>query len=806
MERYVRFIVRHRVAVVAAILSVTGLLATQLFHLHVEIRRRANLPNDHPFVQVQNRISELFGGESIVVIGVFASTGDIFTPQLLGKIYRITDRLRTFPGVVESSLFSIAAPYVKTIATGRDGVLDVRRLMTEPGVTQAASDRIRADVYRDPLLRNTLVSSDGTAAVIVAEFDERMKDVELAHSIEQIVAPERDATAHIAIGGNPILRAELARYTAMMAFLFPIAVIVIALVHYEAFRTVQAMLLPIVTALLSVIWALGIMGFLQYPIDTWSAMTPVLILAIAAGHAVQLLKRYYEELRRACDSTEAVVRSVIGVGPVMLIAGSIAAAGFASLTTFGITSMRAFGLLIASGIASALIIEMTFTPACRCLLPAPKNRETRREHSERWLDHAVERLSMAVIAHPSTVLTAAAVVVIGAAAGMMRINVDNSFRLWFSPDTQIRRDDALLNEKLPGSATLRILVEGGQDDVLLQSGVLRAISDLESEMTRDPQVGGVSSIADHVKRIHQAMQGGDPSAYAIPDDARTIGQYLFLYSASAGPDGLSAFVDATNRRTVIRALSKTDSAAFSREYLRRLQNFADERFKGLPVRVGIAGGTLGVQTAMNDLVVHDKLVNMLQVSATIFVLCALVLRSLIGGLFVLTPLAIAVVGTFGLMGWIGVWLDMSTAAMTAMGISIGADFAIYLLFRIREEWQDGRSLEDAVIASMRTSGKAIFYVSSAMMIGYMVLPLSGFSVWERLGMLTTAGVGLSAVATLTVIPCLAIIWRPRFLSAVAGESLPSIDQPCVPQSTWDIQVPIWVSSGTMSREKNRIEL
>ena len=769
MERYVRFIVRHRVAVVIGVLAVTALLATQLGHVHLEIRRRANLPNDHPYVQVQNRISDLFGGESIVIIGVIATHGDIFTPAMLGKVYRITDRLRQAPSAIESSLFSIAAPYVRAIVTGPDGTMDVRPIMTDAPTTDEAAARVRAVVRQDRLFHTNLVSADETAAMIVADFDEHIKDADLARLIEQIVAPERDDTVTIALAGNPILRAELARYTAMMALLFPLAVIVIGLVHYEAFRTAQAMFLPLLTALLSVVWALGIMGWLEYPMDTWSAMTPVLILAIAAGHAVQILKRYYEELARTRDSAEAVVRSITAVGPVTLVAGGIAAAGFASLTTFGITSMRAFGLLLASGIASALIIEMTFTPACRCLLPVPKSRETRREGSERWLDRALDRLGMMVVTRPTAVLVGAVLVVAVAAVGAFRLNVDNSFRLWFSPDTPIRLDDALLNDKLPGTATLRILIEGRQDNVLLQPAVLQAISDLEAEMVRDPRIGGVTSIADHVKRMHQAMQGGDPAAYVIPDDAQAIGQYLFLYGASAGPDGLSAFIDSTNRRTVIRALSKTDSAAFSREYLGRLQEFADRRFKGLPVRVGIAGGTLGVQTAMNDLVVHEKLVNMLQVSATIFVLCAVVLRSFIGGLFVLTPLAIAVVVTFGIMGWAGVWLDMSTAAMTAMGISIGADFAIYLLFRIREEWQGAESLEDAILASLRTSGKAVLYVSSAVVVGYMVLPLSGFSVWQRLGLLTAAGVGISALATLTVVPCLAVVARPRFLSPVVAE-------------------------------------
>ena len=87
----------------------------------------------------------------------------------------------------------------------------------------------------------------------------------------------------------------------------------IGLVHYEAFRTVQAMVLPLVTALLSVVWALGIMGLLGLPMDTWSAITPVVILAIAAGHAVQILKRYYEEYARVGD-TERGRRAVADGG------------------------------------------------------------------------------------------------------------------------------------------------------------------------------------------------------------------------------------------------------------------------------------------------------------------------------------------------------------------------------------------------------------------------------------------------------------------------------------------------------------
>jgi len=763
MERYIRFVVRHRLAVVLAVLLVTALLGTQLRKVHLEIRRRANLPQDHPYVQIQNRISDLFGGEAIAVIGVVASHGDIFTPQILDKVYRITQGLSSTPGVIQTSLFSLAAPYVKAVVAGADGMMDIHALMDGPVATKQEIQHLRDTVRTDKLFHGNLVSADETATVIVVDFDDRLTDVAIYDRINEIVTPERDDSVTIALAGPPVLRAWLARYTALIKILFPLAVLVIGVIHYEAFRTLQAMFLPLVTALLSVVWALGIMGFLGQPMDTWSAITPVVILAVAAGHAVQILKRYYEEYAIVGDSEEAVVRSVTAVGPVMLTAGCIASAGFASLMTFGVTSVRVFGLLLASGILSALIIEMTFTPACRCLLPAPKGRETRREKESRWLGPALGALANLVASRPRFVLLMGFVVTVVAAVGVLDIDVDNSFHLWFAPSTQVRRDDALLNEKLPGTATLRVLIEGREANALQDPAVLSAMSDLERFMETEPDIGGVNSIAGQVKRMHQAMNNGEAKFYEIPDNRRLIGQYLLLYSMAAGPDGLSAFVDADYQRGVIRALSKTDSAAFSRDVLEHLRRYADERFRGLPVTVGIAGGSLGVQTAMNDVVVHDKIVNMIQVSVIIFILSAVVLRSLVGGLFVLLPLGLAVLVNLGIMGWSHTWLDMTTAAITAMGVSIGADFAIYLIFRIREEMAAAASLEKAIRTSLHTSGKAIFFVSSAVALGYMVLPFSGFSIWTRLGVFTAVIISVSALATLTVIPSLALVVRPRFL-------------------------------------------
>jgi predicted RND superfamily exporter protein len=121
------------------------------------------------------------------------------------------------------------------------------------------------------------------------------------------------------------------------------------------------------------------------------------------------------------------------------------------------------------------------------------------------------------------------------------------------------------------------------------------------------------------------------------------------------------------------------------------------------------------------------------------------------------------------MGWSHTALSLATAAITSTAVSIGADFAIYLIFRIREELNSGQGLEAALRAGLLTSGKAIFFVSSAVALGYLVLPLSGFGAWIYLGVLTALMMGVSALATLTVIPALIITTRPKMFAVMPAQ-------------------------------------
>lgn len=751
----------HPVQVLVAVLVVTVGLGIQASHLRLDIRESDQMPQDHPYVRLYNQINDRFGGGAVVVIAIAQRNGDVFNHDTLAMIERITRKVEALPQAAHGSVLSIASPRVKTLDSTPDGI-DVHALMAAVPGDDEGVRRLRADLASNELYTGTLVSADATAAAVILEVPVDVAYLTLHRQLEEIVAPERSATTQIALAGGPIVFSYLDQYTAQMAILFPIAVLVIGLVHYEAFRTWQAMFLPLLTALLSVAWALGIMGALRAPLDTWSSIAPVAILAVAAGHAVQILKRYYEEYATHGDNRQAIIASIEKVGPVMFMAGLIAAAGFASLATFQVPSIRVFGLLMASGIMSALVIETTFIPACRTLLGGPKRREALRERESRWLGPILQRLSAQVVRTPWTVLGVAAVLMIVSATGMLSLRVDSSLRGYFSPTTQIRLDDALINDKFAGASILKVLLKGNAEGVLQQPEVLRAIEDTQAFIQRLPEVGKTLSIADYVKRMHRVMDPQSAERAAIPDRQPLIAQYLFLYTLSGQPDDLSNLVDPAYRDGVILAFNKSDASAFVHALVHDLKEFTARRFAGLPVTVGIAGGALGAQAAVNEVIVREKIRNLLQVAGIIFLLSALALRSIVGALLVLSPLAIAVVINFGVMGWTQTALSMSTASVTAMGVSIGADFAIYLIFRLREELTE-YALVDALQRTLLTCGKAIFFVSSAVALGYLILVFSGFAAWMHLGGFTALIMLVSSLAAVSVLPALVIIVEPRFL-------------------------------------------
>jgi uncharacterized protein len=784
MRTYLEWLLRHRIAVIVACLLVTAVAALQVKNLKIVIDPNKVLPQSHPYVVTSNLVEKVFGSKYVAVIGITPKEGDIFQAPVLEKVQNITAGLMKTPGVVKENLLSLSARRAKNIAGSAEG-MEVKPLMVSVPKTAKQMDALRQALTNNPVYLGSIVSDDRKTTAILAEFKEGTEGFRAVMSkIEAVVSTQRDPSVSIAIGGLPAFLAPIETFSERINILFPLAVFVVGLIHLEAFRTIQGLLLPLVTALLAVAWGAGLMGFVGIPLDTFNAATPVLILAVAAGHAVQLLKRYYDEydqirtierLPPQQANQKAVIESVMKVGPVMITAGGIAAIGFFSLIVFEIASVRTFGVFTGIGILSALILEMTFTPALRSLLPPPgkPKKRKRSKHYDIW-DRVTLTIARWVLTRASrlNIYWGAALIVAVALLGMTRVVMDNSTKNFFSDNLAFREDDRVLNERLSGTNNFYVLVQGRDEDAIKDPKVLQAMDETERFVERESYVGKAVSIADFLKRMNQAMNGDDPKSYGVPESRELVSQYLLLYSMSGEPGDFDSYVDYNYRQANITVFLKTDSSAYLQELIPKVKAFMAAR---LPHGVSVSiGGSVPQGAALNEVMVHSKILNIVQIAGVVFIVSALVFRSLIAGLLILLPLLMAVIVNFGVMGWSGMLLNVPTSLCSAMAVGIGADYAIYLIYRLREELAHGLGEHAAVIEVLRSAGKASLFVASAVAGGYAVLFFSfGFHVHQWLAALICTAMLVSVIAALTLIPSLIVTFRPRFVFAGAAALHPA---------------------------------
>jgi predicted RND superfamily exporter protein len=772
-------VVAHRLWVVLTVLGITAFLATRIGSLELDTNPDSWAPQKHHYVETTKLLKQVFGGTNVVMIGITPRQGDIYQPEVLAKIQRIQQGIEQIPHAVRHNVSSLAARKVKHIQAAPDG-MEVRPMLETLPQTPAEIERLKAAVASMPIYINSLVSPDGRSAAIIADFrqDETIPNfVAMLAEMREIAERERDDTVDIYYGGTPVIGEAADLQFMKMPLYFGSALLVIMLIQYWSFRSVQGMLLPMVTGILSVIWSLGLMSLLGVHMDPLNTTTPILVLAVAAGHAIQILKRYYEEYNRLLAggaspreaNRAAVVESMVRVGPVMITAGLIAAITFFSLAGTGIPMVQHFGVFAGCGVLATMALEMTMIPALRSMLRPPRPRETAGERKAGVLDRFLVGVADRLVGGRAPRLVAGGLVALAVVgAGTLFLRVDNNFRLYHKPESVLRVHDRVLNDTFGGTNTIQFLVETPAADSLKDPAVLQGISDLQAFLERQPHVGKTQSIADLIKRMNQAMHGDDPAYYAIPGSRELIAQYLFLYSLSGDPQDFDSLVDNDYRRAVVWSYFKEDSTTYADSVAKKAQAIVAGSFPpGVTVSMG---GTLPDAVALNEVIVNDKFRNMVQMALVVFALGSLAFRSFAGGLFVVTPLVAVALANFGVMGWLGTPLDISAMTSAALAIGIGADYEIYLLYRFREELARSGDVLAATRSSLLTSGKAVLFVAISIIGGYAVLQFSGFAFFNQISNMVMATMAVSAFFALFFLRALMMIFRPRFVFAYAREA------------------------------------
>jgi predicted RND superfamily exporter protein len=768
LKRYATFLTRHAVLVLVAVVLATVGLASGIGRLRAEFNVESSLPADHPFVRIDKEIRRQFGGRNTVIVAIVPRSGDVWRPDVLEIVHGATLAALRLDDVIAQNVVSLAAPSVRFVED-RGGRIDADYLMKEPARTPEEIAALRSRVEADPQLRGLLVTPDQRAAILLVDFWEGAPGIEIARRAMSLADPYRDRDVDFFVAGEPIVSLTDVEQSREVALRIPAAFAVIAVMLLISFRNVQGMVIPMLTAVLSTVWGLGLMGFTGLVIDSWNVAVPILLIAIAAGHSAQMLKRYTEEVERLGDNRAAVIASTVVMGPVMIAAGGVAALGFASLALTGIPAIAAFGLSCAYGIGSAVVLEMTFIPALRTLLPAPRVRKRSGGVTARILD-ALERAILE--SGGRRVLVGTGVVLALAVAGALQIRTYGSTREYMAKGSIPRVHLEEIEKHFPGTSTMTVLYEG-PPGVAKTVALLKHVDRLRAHLESNPLVVKTGSLADLVKMLHRTFNSDAPDPYRIPDDQELVAQLMFLGDSPA----FERFTDRSQSRALLVAYLRTDDSAEVGPLVRGAQAWVDANPPPEGVRVLVAGGAGPTILAVNEHTTHGKILNMLLVLATIYVVSSLVLGSPLGGLYVVTPIVITIALLFGVLGWTGIRLDMGSSTNIAMAAGVGADYAIYFLYRLREERRRAATDAQALRVALQTSGRAVIFVAASIAAGFLVMGFSKFFGLRMFGTLMPTAMAIACIASLSIMPVLVLRTRPRFVFAADAEVSPGSRSP-----------------------------
>lgn len=326
-----------------------------------------------------------------------------------------------------------------------------------------------------------------------------------------------------------------------LSLLFPIVILIIIVVLYLSFRSLRGVLLPLGNVILSVIWAMGLMGWLNQAISNATMVLPIILIAVGTAYTIHVINRYYEELGKTADKKTAIKETVTHVALPVFLAGATTFIGFMSLAVSRIDALRMFGILSALGILFALILSLTLTPAIMVILRAPKRAFHRSTEPRGRLAETLGSLGSGVVHHPKTTVGVSIVLLAVLALFIPRVKFETNTINSFKKDSEVRTASEYLNDNFTGITVMTIIASTNEDGAILEPATLKAIDGLQTRLEQlrlykdkvigpeNPDwakgteiVGGSQSIVTFIKGINKAFNNDNEAFNNIPDEENPV--------------------------------------------------------------------------------------------------------------------------------------------------------------------------------------------------------------------------------------------------------------------------------------------
>jgi predicted RND superfamily exporter protein len=332
--------------------------------------------------------------------------------------------------------------------------------------------------------------------------------------------------------------------------------------------------------------------------------------------------------------------------------------------------------------------------------------------------------------------------------GILFLRTDTNQENYFPKKHPVRVASDLINGKFGGSQTISVMVTGDIKSPVIMKG----IDNVTIQMERQKGVGKVFSISQVVREMSKAIYDkGEPGYDAIPDSKEAIAQMFELYNMSGDQADFKQIMNMDNTKAhILLRLAEPDN-----NIINEVKNRLSLLTSNFPAEVTIGGYAI-IMADFAGSIINGQVKSLLFALITVFILLAIIFRSVKGGLTGSIPLAASILVLFGFMGITGIALDSATALLTSI-------ITIQYIWSFKSHIDKGLSHADSTKAAIETIGRSIIINAVSVMAGFSVLMLSGFTSIRFFGYLVLISIGSCLIGAMLLIPAFIIVFKPAFI-------------------------------------------
>ncbi|MGE4605815.1 MAG: efflux RND transporter permease subunit [Myxococcota bacterium] len=780
-ERLGHFVVANRFTAIAICFAIAATLGSQLPKMRIDTAVENFLPEDAPARIAYMDFREQFGREELIILAVEPPA--VFDLGFLAKLRNLHDELESnVPHLDEvRSLINARATY------GSDDELVVEDLFEDFPETAQALTAIRDRVMSTPMYMNTVISENASLTTLVITLDlyssqaaegeelggfdddagaaqaEFLTGSEMAESlaaIDEILDRYRADDFAIYLAGSPALQQAVAGTMAReMQQFIAMMLATVAVVLFAMFRRLSGVLLPMLMVILSLVSTMGAFAASGATLTPPSQVLPTLLLAAGTGAAVHILKIFYLHFDSGASAEDSVAHALRHSGLAVLMTSLTTAGGLLSFMSAGLTPIAQLGMFAPLGILLALMYCLVLLPALVSLIPI--RRLPGHGQSERGgiLDRSIIACGDFSVTHPWLMVGIAVLLIVGSIDGIRRLSFSNDIMSWLASDDPLFDATEVIDRELRGSMTLELIANTGADDAVKTVAFMNGFEKFRERsagitLGEDLFVGKTIAISDILKEIHKALNENRPDFYAIPQDDRLVAQELLLFE-NTGADDLEDVVD--SQFQLARFTLKVPYADPTRypEFIDKVESefhgvFGDE----------VAVTTTGFMGMMGQ-TVKQVIVGMARsyalALAIITPLMILLLGNLRGGLVSMVPNLTPIMVTLGLMGWVGITIDMFTMMIGSIAIGLAVDDTIHFIHGFRRDFERLGDARAAVRETLETTGRALLVTSVVLASGFAIFMLSDMQNLFFFGLLTSFTIIDAFLIDILITPALMVL-------------------------------------------------